>query len=223
MWNYSTPAQHVPSLSSQTTKNIKNASMGRFSQRSYPIWVFCLGLEDATIRALLELLFLPLDLEPPALWLRCCDDDDGKHSGLMTRGIFFSPLSLALAMASEMIRLAFCCLSSERGDSICCCCSLLCTRFSDTDVYEDDDEEEELLFTGGLSTRTWLLGPLVFLGGYEKGKSKDVTIKISTVYKTIVYLWMDRHVDDEKNSNIELQCRQSSTVTQQTRFHFRIL
>ncbi len=62
---------------------------------------------------LLGTLFLPLDLEEPALWLRCCDEEDGKCSGLMMRGIFFSPLSRALAMASEMIWLAFCCLSSE--------------------------------------------------------------------------------------------------------------
>lgn len=169
-------------------------SLGRVSQRSYPIWLFCLGLEDATIRALLELLFLALDLEPPALWLWCCEDEDGKLSGLMTRGIFFSPLSRALAMASEIIRLAFSCLSSERGDSICCCCCRFFTRFSDTDAYEgDEEEEEELLFTGGLSTRTWLLGPLVFLGGYDKKeKERSYHQNIIKVYKIIfVYLWMD--------------------------------
>lgn len=66
------------------------------------------------------------------------------------------------------------------------------TRFSEEDECEDEDEEdedededeeeeeeddEELLFIGGLSSRAWLLEPLVFFGGLRgerKRKSKSV-------------------------------------------------
>lgn len=128
------------------------------------------------MRALLP--FFALDLEDPALCL-CSSEELGKLSGLMTRGMFFSPRSRALAMASEMMRLAFCCLSSSEDTSICC--SRLGTRFSEEDECEDEDEEdeeeeeeeeedEELLFIGGLSSRAWLLEPLVFFGGLRGGR-----------------------------------------------------
>jgi len=107
--------------------------------------------------------------------LRCADEELGKLSGLMTRGMFFSPRWRALAMASEMIRLAFSCLSSTA--SISCGGggggggSLRWVLFSDEELEdddeddEDDEEEDELLFIGGLTTWWWLLGPFAFLRG----------------------------------------------------------
>lgn len=132
------------------------------------------------MRALLQ-PFFTLDFEDPALCL-CSSEELGKLSGLMTRGMFFSPRSRALAMASEMMRLAFCCLSSSDDASICC--GRLETRFSEDDECEDEDEEdeeedeeeeeeeEELLFIGGLSSRAWLLEPLVFFGGFRRKKEE---------------------------------------------------
>lgn len=71
-------------------------------------------------------------------------------------------------MASEIILLAFSCLSS-RVDSIWWCV-LRGVLFSDEELDEDEDDEEEeeddeLLFIGGLRTRTWLPGPLAFFRG----------------------------------------------------------
>lgn len=149
---------------------------------SYLIRLFCFSLGDLMMRALLQ-PFFALDLEDPALRL-CSWEELGKLSGLMTRGMFVSPRSRALAMASEMMRLAFCCFSSSDGASICC--SRLGTRFSEEDECEDEDEDdedeeeeeeeedEELLFICGLSSRAWLLEPLVFFGGLkEKEEEKN--------------------------------------------------
>ncbi|TNN33384.1 hypothetical protein EYF80_056450 [Liparis tanakae] len=102
---------------------------------------------------------------------RClyCDDELGKLSGLITLGMFFSPRCRALAIASDIIRLAFSCLSCV-ANSICCCVLRGVLFVSDEELDEDGDDEEEeeddeLLFTGGLRTRTWLLGPLAFFRG----------------------------------------------------------
>ncbi|GAA6096268.1 uncharacterized [Tachysurus ichikawai] len=150
---------------------------------AYLIRLFCFSLGDLMIRALLQ-PFFALDLEDPALCLRG-SEELGKLSGLMTRGMFFSPRSRALAMASEMMRLAFCCLSSSDETSICC--NRLGTRFSEEDECEDEDEEdedeeeddEELLFIGGLSSRAWLLEPLVFFGGFgRRKKDTEDAVKI---------------------------------------------
>ena len=141
-------------------------------------------LEDLLLtRALL----LALRSRSISRWaLRIADDELGKLSGLMTRGMFFSPRCRALAMASEMMRLAFSCLSSVASIS-CCCSSAACWDewgggggradplrwlfFSDEELEdededdEDDEEEDELLFSGGLTTCWLLLGPLAFLRG----------------------------------------------------------
>ena len=131
-------------------------------------------------------LLLALRSRSISRWaLRSADDELGKLSGLMTRGMFFSPRCRALAMASEMMRLAFSCLSSVASIS-CCCSSAACWddegggggadplrwllfsdgELEDDDEEDDDDEEEdELLFSGGLTTCWWLLGPFAFLRG----------------------------------------------------------
>lgn len=116
----------------------------------------------------------------------------------MILGMFFSPRWRALATASDMIRLAFSCLSKGATSS------WLCVRrgvlFSegelDEDEEEDDDdeddddeeeeeEEDELLFITGLRARTWLAGPLVFFRGFKitrKKKSAKVDVSISKTY-----------------------------------------
>lgn len=118
---------------------------------------------------------LPFPLCPRSRWVLNWAEELGKLSGLMTRGMFFSPRCRALAIASDIILFAFSCLSS-RVDSICWGV-LRGTLFSDEELddEEDDDEDEEeededdeLLFTGGLRTHTWLPGPLMFFRGWEE-------------------------------------------------------
>lgn len=140
---------------------------------TYPILAFCLDLEEGTMHAFLQAFSfgraLPFPLCSRSRWALYCDEELGKLSGLITRGIFFSPRCLAFAIASDIILLAFSCLSCE-VESIWCCV-LLATLFSDEELDDDEDEEEEeeeddeLLFIGGLRTRTWLLGPLAFFRG----------------------------------------------------------
>lgn len=127
------------------------------------------------MQAFLEAFSLVRALPLPlcSRWVLNWEEELGKLSGLITRGMFFSPRCRALAIASDIIRLAFSCFSC-RGDSIWWCV-LRGTLFSDEELEEDEDEEEEeeeeeeedeeLLFTGGLRTRTWLLGPLGFFRG----------------------------------------------------------
>lgn len=87
--------------------------------------------------------------------------------------MFFSPRCRALAIASDIILLAFSCLSSIGW------CVRRCAFFSDEELdddEDDDDEEEEeqdeLLFIGGLTTRTWPPGPLAFFRGWRR-REKD--------------------------------------------------
>lgn len=146
---------------------------------TYPILDFCLGLEEGMIQAFLQLLSLsralPFPLCSRSRWVLCCEEELGKLSGLITLGIFFSPRCRALAIASDIILLAFSCLSCII-DSIWWCV-LRGVLFSDEELDEDEDDEEEeeddeLLFIGGLRTRTWLPGPLAFFRGWGKREKK---------------------------------------------------
>lgn len=143
---------------------------------TYPILVFCLGFDEGTMQAFLEAFSLvralPFPLCSRSRWVLNWAEELGKLSGLITRGMFFSPLCRALAIASDIILLAFSCFSCT-VDSIWWC-FLLGTLFSDEELEEDEDEEEDdeeeeedegLLFTVGLRTRTWQLEPLGFFRG----------------------------------------------------------
>lgn len=142
---------------------------------TYPILAFCLGLEEGTMQAFLQAfslgLALPFPLCSRSRWVLYCEEELGKLSGLITRGMFFSPRCWAFAMASDIILLAFSCLSC-RVDSIWWCV-LRGVLFSDEELDDDEDDDEEdeddeLLFIGGLRTRIWLPGPLVFFRGLGK-------------------------------------------------------
>lgn len=146
---------------------------------TYPILAFCLGLEEGTMQAFLQAFSLnralPFPLCSRSRWLLCCEEELGKLSGLMTLGMFFSPRCRALAMASDIILLAFSCLSCMFGSIWWCV--LRGVLFSDEELDEDDDDEEEeeddeLLFIGGLRTRTWLPGPLAFFRGWGKQRER---------------------------------------------------
>lgn len=147
---------------------------------TYPILAFCLGLEEGTMQAFLQIfslgLALPLPLCSRSRWVLYWEEELGKLSGLITLGMFFSPRCRAFAIASDIILLAFSCFSSW-VDSIWWCV-LREVLFSDEELDEDEDDEEEeeddeLLFIGGLRTRTWLPGPLVFFRGLREKKKKN--------------------------------------------------
>lgn len=141
---------------------------------TYPILAFCLGLEEGTIQAFLQAFSLdrafPFPLCSWSRWALYCEEELGKLSGLITLGMFFSPLCRAFAIASDIILFAFSCLSC--GVESIWWCVLRGTLFSDEELDEDeeedeeDDDEDELLFIGGLRTRIWLPGPLAFFRGY---------------------------------------------------------
>lgn len=82
---------------------------------TYPIFAFLLGLEEGTIQAFLQAFSFSRALPFPLysrLRCLCCEEELGKLSGLITLGMFFSPRCRALAIASDIILLAFSCLSS---------------------------------------------------------------------------------------------------------------
>lgn len=147
---------------------------------TYPILAFCLVLEEGTMQAFLQAfslgLALPFPLCSRSRWALYWEEELGKLSGLMTLGMFFSPRWRAFAIASDIILLAFSCFS-KCIDSIWWCV-LREVLFSDEELDEDEDDEEEeeddeLLFIGGLRTRTWLPGPLVFFRGWRERKKNQ--------------------------------------------------
>ena len=162
---------------------------------TYPILAFCLFFEEVMIRAFLQALSLALALPFPLcsrLRCLCCEEELGKLSGLRTLGMFFSPRCRALAIASDIILLAFSCLSGV-PNSIWASV-LRDVLFSDEELDEDEDDEEEeddeLLFIGGLRTRTWLPGPLAFFRGWGERKTREV-FKCMIHFKlimTVIYL-----------------------------------
>lgn len=145
------------------------------STGTYPILAFCLGLEEGTMQAFLQVSLSRGFPFPLCSRSRCalnCEEELGKLSGLITRGMFFSPRCRAFAIASDIILLAFSCLSCKSGSIGWCV--LRGVFFSKEELEDDDDDEEEeeedddddeLLFIGGLRTRTWPLGPFAFFRG----------------------------------------------------------
>lgn len=165
---------------------------------TYPILAFCLGLDEGTMQAFRQDFSLSRALLFPLCprWLLCCEEELGKHSGLMTLGMFFSPRCRALAIASDIILLAFSCLSWIFVSIWWCV--LRGVLFSDEELDEDEDDEEEeeddeLLFTGGLRTRTWLLGPLAFFRGWKKKTRRESTVKHKSYLESWSVLWPISH------------------------------
>ncbi|KAF1463482.1 hypothetical protein FQV08_0003234, partial [Pygoscelis antarcticus] len=130
---------------------------------TYPIFVFSLILDEEPVLGFLlslsfglDLTFLPFFSSFPSA------ETLGKFSGLITRGMFLSPLSFAFAIASDIMRFAFSCLLSESAFFFCFFSDIALTWVFCNLVY--DPEPSVFLEEGGCSTRQKKLSLTLPLG-----------------------------------------------------------